>query len=355
MDHPHGQPPGPRPPSSGNRPASAPDLLKLLHARQAEREAIEGADRARLETLEHLMALLRQGSITSSSAFDIEAEPVTPVDVPELLDRRAQLNIAADFVAAAREQRAGNAGPSRTLRGFVARNGGLLEHEGYAPEEVMARVRSTRYVISHARGRVLDPASGRLRPSVYAADAQIELPDDGAAEPLAFVPDPATQRDIFFPQQRALAEQVAADIRAHPGSAAVLRDVSVAPYQPDTPPEARWSVLEYRNKKLASAATNHAITRIESKVNPRRREPIRYLIAAMFRVPSVILAEGPEVVFDDPITNDISVLVHSVGSASRRCFLGWEAPPERILVPDGSVINAGWLTAVRLLGPGSPA
>lgn len=349
------QPPRRHPPQTGSHAAPGPDLLELLRSRQSEREASERAARARLETLDHLLALLRQGAIESASALDIEVEPVTAADVPELLDRRAQLHIAARFVVAARQQQAGDTAPVRALRGFVARNGGLLEHEGYAPDEVLARVGSPRYVISHARGRVLDPATGRLRPSVYAADAQIELPDDGAAEPLAFVPDPTTQRDVFFPQQRALAEQVAADIRAHPASAAVLRDVSVAPYQPDTPREARGSVLEYRNKKLASAATNHAIARIETELNPHRRQPIRYLIAAMFRVPSIVLPGGPEVVFDAPITNDISVLVHSVGSASRRCFLGWEAPPERIPTPDGSVINAGWLTAVRLLGPGSPA
>jgi hypothetical protein len=94
---------------------------------------------------------------------------------------------------------------------------------------------------------------------------------------------------------------------------------------------------------------------LRPRLRPPRRQPIRYLIAAMFRVPSIVLAEGPEVVFDDPITNDIRVLVHSVGSASRRCFLGWEAPPERIAAPDGSLIIAAWLTAVRLLGPDMPA
>jgi hypothetical protein len=355
MAPPDTPPPGRRLPQTENRAAPGPDLLGLLRSRQLEREAIERAERARRETLDHLVALLRQGTIESSSALDIGAESVTDADVPELLDRRAQLHMAARFVDAARAQHAGDTAPARTLRAFVARNGGLLEHEGYSHDEVLARVRSPRYVISHARGRVLDPADGRLRPSVYAADAQIELPDDMASEPLAFVPDPATGNDTFFPQQRERARRVAADIRMHPASAAVLRDVSVAPYQPHTPREQRWAVLEYRNKKLASAVTNHAIARIEAEVNPHRRQPIRYLIAAMFRVSSVVLAEGPEVVFDDPITNDISVLVHSVGSATRRCFLGWEAPVERIAAPDGSLIIATWLTAVRLLGPELPA
>ncbi len=330
-------------------PVPRPNFLQLLKDRQRERDAELEAQEHRRQTLERMMVLLQQGKIESGSAFDVQVEPATADDVQELFERRAQLNIAHLFVEAARAKHAGNPAPLRALIAKAAKQGGLLELEGYAPEDILAKVCSPSYIISHARGAIFDPTTGNLRPSVWAADAQIELPADDVTEPLTFVPDQSS-KDVFFPQQRDLAERVAADILAHPGSAAVLQDVSVAPFQPDVPLQARYPATDYRNKKFASVVTNHALKRIENEINPLRRVPIRYLIANMFRVPSVTLAEGPEVIFNEPVTNEISVLVHSLGSEYRRCFLGWESPVTKIKAPDGSIINAGWLSAVRILG-----
>lgn len=341
-------------PPSTPSPSDKPGILGFLRGRlravKEQDEAKRQLEQRRLHMLERLAALLLEGKIENCSAIDIYAETATSADVPELIDRRCQLNMAAQFVDAARQKQAGNLEPWRNLLAFVAKNGALLEHEGYSAEDVMAKVCSPQYVISHARGSVIDPTTGALRSPVWAADAQIEIPVDGDSALLSFVPDPTVDKDAFFPQQRELAERVAADMRAHPASVAVLQDVSVAPYQPHVAPSQRYAVADYRNKKLASAATNHALGRIERDINPGRTEPIRYLIANMFRVPSVTLAEGPEVLFDEPITNDISVLVHSLGSAYRRCFLGWQSPETSIVAPDGSVIKASWLTAVRILG-----
>lgn len=344
-------------PPTSPTPSGRPGLSDIIRQRfndvRAQEAAAQEAERRRVESMQNIMHLLQQGKIQGPPASNIEVAPVTTADVPELLDRRAQLNMAAQFVAAAREKHAGNPLPFRTLLAFVAKNGALLEHVGYTPEDVMAKVCSPQYVISHARGAVVDPATGHLRPSVWAADAQIELPEDMATEPLSFVPPADESKDLYFSQHRELAEKVASDIRAEPGCAAVLQDVSTAPYQPDTPADQRYPVQEYRDKKLASAATSHAISRIETEVNPERQVPIRYLIANMFRVPSVTLAEGPEVVFEDAITNEISVIVHSIARKSYRCCLAWESPQTKIVAPDGSIINAGWITAVRLIGRGA--
>ncbi len=325
------------------------DLLTRLRAESARQQAGRRAEQARAAHTAHIIALLRQGTIESTAAFEIEAEAATPADVDELLDRRRQLTIAMRFVEAARQKRAGMLGPVAGFRRLVAQEGGLLEVDGYGRDDILARLCSPHWVISHARGCVIDPQSGSLRPSTWAADVQIELPDDLAIEPLMFVPDPQTQRDAFFPQQRELAERVAAEIRTEPACAAVLSDVGVAPFQPGTSPALAHPIADYRGKKFASAATNHALGRIGTDINPGRHHPVRYLIANMFSVPSVVLPDGEEVRFDSPIINDVSVMVHSIGNEARECFLAWETPGSKIAVADGSVINANWLTAVRIL------
>ncbi len=315
---------------------------------QELREAERVAELRRLH-LERLAAMLSQGKFESRAADEVVAEAALRGDVPELLDRRRQVNIALQFVEAARQKIDGNQTAFNQFHAIVRREGGFLQTDGYGYDDLLARVSSPLWVVSHARGRVLDPRTHELRPSVWAADAQIELPADDAVEPLTFVPTMAANQAAFFPQNAEAAQRAAADILADPASAAVLEDVSVAPYQPDITDETRYPVADYRGRKFASVATNHALGRI-AELNADRRHPIRYLLANMFSVSSVRLADGREVPFEDPVANEISILVHSLGSAYRRCFLAWESPQTEIAVSDGSVIRAGWWTAVRILG-----
>ncbi len=324
-------------------------LRNRVTTRSVELREAERVAQLRREQLERMATMLSQGKFESRAAEEVMAEQALPCDVPELFDRRRQVNIALQFVEAARQKAAGNQPAFNAFHAWVRRNGGFLQTDGYGQADLMARVCSPSWVVSHARGRVLDMRTHELRPSIWAADAQIELPEDGATSLLSHVPDVSAGQNSFFPQNAEAAQRVAADMLADPSSVAVLEDVSVAPYQPYATDEARYPVDDYRGRKFASVATNHALERI-AQLNADRKHPIRYLLANMFSVSSVRLADGTEVPFEDPVANEISILVHSLGSAYRRCFLGWESPATEIAVSDGSVIRASWWTAVRILG-----
>lgn len=323
-------------------------LRNRVGTRNVEIREAERVAQLRREYLERLAAMLSQGKFESRAAEEVVAEQVSPTDVPELLDRRRQVNIALQFVEAARQKAVGNQAAFNKFHAWVRRNGGFLQTDGYGHDDLMDRVCSPNWVVSHARGRVLDMRTHELRPPVWAADAQIELPDDDATTLLSHVPDVSRGQNAFFPQNIEAAQRVAADMLADPASVAVLEDVSVAPYQPDATDDTRYPIDDYRGRKFASVATNHALDRIKV-LNAGRKHPVRYLLANMFSVSSVRLGDGREVPFEDPVANEISILVHSLGSAYRRCFLAWETPATEIAVSDGSVIRAGWWTAVRVL------
>jgi hypothetical protein len=335
------------PPPIGPSDSALLERIRRAHLRQqAEDEAL----RLRHEWFTRMEELMRRGHVESVVGIDMQAQTATADDVPELVDRHKQLNIAKALLQAAEQKQAGNPSLVAALRRQLTEAGGFLqdENEGYDYDSLMARVMSPLWVVSHARGSIVDPQTKLIRPSVWAADIQIELAADDATEPVSFVPA-ATDKGLFFDHQRELALRIADEIRQTPSIAACISDVGVAPFQPDRQTgDPVYKPEEYQRKRFASVARRHAVERIRTAINPTRKHRIRYLLANMFSIPGVVLADGREVTFEEPMRNEVSILMHAA-SQNYRSLLGWESPSSEVEVPGGGKIKSGWLTGVLVV------
>jgi len=241
----------------------------------------------------------------------LSAEKVTDETLAnELYLRHQKLNRAVQIVDATRQFHAGNKQPIADMRKLVANYGGFLQQ--YTPEKMVERIRDKdRWVIYRALGQVaaFDGRHWSVNAPEYAADIQVEIPDDDPQAQLPFkLPNPKIG-DTYD-----LGEPYARMIRKNHAIAGCVSDLC----------------CEDHMSGLGLAGTAR-FAAFDDVARIYRKNMIRFLIAEIFVVEGVTLPDKSFLPLEMPLSNTASQIAHVTGRHA--AVPAWTIKHDEVPVP----------------------
>lgn len=320
------------------------DTDKLLDRIASEHLASAGQE----QLLERLITAHTAGELSSNAVRNATAEIITGrQNARELFDRHSALNRAKQIAFAIVMATRGQRDMLRTLQRDLPLEGCFLEDDVLQNYESM--LEDPDWVVAHAGGQIRDARTMDWMPFQHVADMQLHLPKDDPQAPLVTsIPNPDDPYACFLDYDKAHAKQIASEIRSNHAIAACIHNVGVYPQ-------------EYRNARFASMARSKVVDHLEKQINPKRKHPIEYLVANMFRIRGLRVESQPpkEWRLRTDIVNKVSILMHALSTQFESLY-AWRIPgqdipvqlPQKDALPLQTHIITGWESVVMFLKSG---
>lgn len=222
-----------------------------------------------------------------------------PAVASSLLIRHQQLNRAGKIARAASALRKGDSQPLNEVRDEAENMGFFVKN--YSIGQMRRRIGDRIHWLIFQGG---DPDPLTDRDIVSRSDMHIHIPDDSTVRPVLPLPS-SRGGDRFLMYD---GKELAAYCRKHPGTLAVVEDLSVED--------------EVAHQGYGSVVRAAAFEYIRREINPGRRHSIQFIASEIASVVAVIFHGGERIPFLLPVTNTISKIVH-VCSERYPAILGW--------------------------------